>query len=158
MIVCSCVPVTDFHQFINASIVSYCLFFDLGGLAGPNLGEVVGPQHTDGVDDNGEGYHQLDGGGDELASLQGRTAHDHNGLGDTLATQRGNQGSHDALRQGREETGNNSAQVECRGQYYDVASVQHLSLYCFLHYFSSIPLLGVVLFPFVRPFIIYSMY
>lgn len=101
------------------------LFFSLELLAGANLGEVVRPQHTDGVDHNREGNHQLDGRSNEFASLQGHTTHDHDGLGDALGAQRGQQRSNHAIHQGGKETGHHGAQVERSSEDDDVLGIEH---------------------------------
>jgi hypothetical protein len=112
------------NNFVTVSIISYCLVFPLGA-GGTDLGEVVRPQHTDGIDHHGEGDHQLDGRSQELASLEGHTTHDHDGLRDTLATQRGQQGGDDAIHQGGEETGHHGAQVERSSEDDDVLGIEH---------------------------------
>ena len=90
-----------------------------------DLGEVVGAEDANGVDDNGEGDHEVDGGGNELTRLEGDAAdHDH-GLGDTLAAEGGEEGGDDTVGEGGEETSHHGAEVERSGQDNDILGVEH---------------------------------
>ena len=106
------------------SIYLPCFTF-LRRAASADLGEVVGAEDTDGVDDHGEGDHELDGGGNELTGLEGDTANNDDGLRETLAAERSQERSDDALREGSEETSHNAPEVESSRQNDDVLGIEH---------------------------------
>lgn len=105
--------------------------------SGTDLGQVVGAQDADRVDHHCERDHQLDCRRDELARLQGDSAHNDYGLGDTLAAQRRQKGREDAIRQRGKETSHHSTEVECRRQYDNILRVQHFCLLSILECFLS---------------------
>jgi hypothetical protein len=102
-----------------------CLFFHLCLGAGANLGQIVGAQDADRVDDDGKRDHQLDGCRDDLTRLQGDAADHHNGLRDTLGTQGSQEGGDNAIRQGGEKPGNDTPQVERSRKYDDILGIEH---------------------------------
>jgi hypothetical protein len=66
---------------------------------GANLGKVVGAEDANRIDDDGEGNHELNGGGQELAGLEGDTTDDHDGFRQALASERGEERGDDAVRE-----------------------------------------------------------
>ena len=70
---------------------------------GANLGEVVGAEDANRIDDDGEGNHELNGCGQELTGSEGDTADDHDGFRQTLASERGKERGDDAVRECGEE-------------------------------------------------------
>ena len=115
-----------FNQFISYCCYVFTFLHRLvASRSGTNLGQIVGAEDTDGVDDDGEGDHQVDGGGNELTRLEGDATDDDNGLGDTLAAEGGEEGRDDAIRQGGEETSHHRAEVERSGQNDDILGVEH---------------------------------
>lgn len=106
-------------------IVSSSYFFGLRSLACSDLGEVIRPQHTDGIDDNCEGDHQLDGCSSELTGPQSDSSNHDHGLGDTLTAKRRQKGGDDAIHQGTEKAGHNRAQVESSSEDDDVLGIEH---------------------------------
>ena len=73
----------------NQLIVLLNYFSFLGLSVRANLGEVVGAEDANRVDDNGEGNHELNGCGQELTSLEGDTADDDDRFRQALASERG---------------------------------------------------------------------
>jgi len=90
-----------------------------------NLGEVIGAENTDGVDDNREGNHELDGGRDELTRLEGDAANDNHGLREALGAERGKEGRDDAVSEGGKETGDHGPEVERSSEDDDVLGIEH---------------------------------
>jgi hypothetical protein len=106
----------------------YCviqLFSFLGSARRTDLGEVVGAEDADGVDDDREGDHQLDGRSEELAGPEGDATDNDDGLGDTLAAEGRKKGGDDALGERGEETSNDVSEVERSGEDDDVLGVKH---------------------------------
>ena len=110
-------------KMILASCILRLLFYLRA--AGTDLGQVVGPQDADRINDHREGDHQLDGGRNELASLQSHTANNHHRLRHTLATQGRQEGREDAVRERREKASHHTTQVERSRQYDNILRVQH---------------------------------
>ena len=75
-------------------LLNYFSFLSSGGA---NLGEVVGAEDANRVDDDGEGNHELNGGSQELTGFEGDTADDHDGFSQTLASERGKERGDDAV-------------------------------------------------------------
>ena len=87
----------------NQLIILFNYFSFLSSL-GADLGEVVGAEDANGIDDNGEGNHELNGGSQELTGFEGDTADDHDGFSQTLASERGKERGDDAVGECREES------------------------------------------------------
>lgn len=104
-------------------------------LAGADLGEIVCPQHTDGVYDNRKGDHELDTRGDDLTGLKGDTANDNDRVCETLATERCKQGGDDAICQRRKETRHDVSKVERGCENDNITVVKHICLYWFPYFF-----------------------
>lgn len=99
-------------------------FLDLG-VARSNLGEVVGAENADRVDDNRKRDHELEGGSEELTGLEGDTTDDNDRLGDPLGTEGGDEGGDDAIREGGKEAGDHRPEVERSREDDDVLGVEH---------------------------------
>lgn len=93
--------------------------------AGADLGEVVGAEDTDGVDNHSEGDHELDGRRNELTRLEGDATNDDDGLSEALATEGRKEGGDDAVREGSKEAGNDRAEVERSRQNDEVLGIEH---------------------------------
>ena len=92
--------VNEENQFII--LLNYFSFLRSGRT---NLGEVVGAEDANRVDDNGEGNHELNGGGQELTGLEGDTTDDDDGLSQALASERGKERGDDTVRECGKEAG-----------------------------------------------------
>ena len=92
---------------------------------GSDLGEVVGAEDADCVDDHSEGDHQVDSRCNELTSLEGDATNDDHGLGETLAAERSQERGDDTVRKGGEEASNNASEVERSRENNDVLGVEH---------------------------------
>lgn len=101
------------------------IFPFLHRLAGADLGEVIGAEDTDRVDDDRERDHELEGRGEELTRLEGDTANHDNRLGETLRAEGGKERGNDAIREGRKEAGDNRAEVERSREDDDVLGIEH---------------------------------
>jgi len=95
---------------------------------GANLGEEVGAEDADGEDDHNEGDNEVDEGGECSANLEGDASNSHLRLRDSLAGGEGGRenGGNKTLRDGGEELGNDTAEVDRRRDDDDILGVQHL--------------------------------
>lgn len=103
----------------------FLLLFLGSSAVGADLGEVVGAENANCVDDHSEGDHQVDGRCNELTSLEGDATDDHDGLGETLAAERSQERGDDTVREGGEEASNNASEVERSRKNNDVLGVEH---------------------------------
>lgn len=98
----------------------------LRSAGGADLGKEVGAEDADGVDDHDERDDQLDRRRDELTSLEGDTANDHDGVRDILGAERREEGRNDAVGEGSEEPTDRTTEVECSRKQNQIAGIKHL--------------------------------
>jgi hypothetical protein len=115
--------------------------------AGTDASQDVGAQEADGEDDNRERHNQVEQVDDDLANLQVRRPDLDGERRHTLFSRhgRGQQRGDNAIGEGAEELGHDTAKVECSCQDDNVACIKHLfCVYILFRYqYNEAPQCGV---------------
>lgn len=92
---------------------------------GADLGEVVGAEDANHVDDHREGDDELERGREELTRLEGDAADGDSRLGEALAAEGREEGGDDAVRDRREKAADHTPEIERRREDDDVLGIEH---------------------------------